>query len=76
MEIKASCPLCGTDSPYELYAYGDIYLYHCDICTDFFISRSADSWTDKHERHRKAYFSQVAASYKGKKDTGNYECAW
>lgn len=63
---QSNCPLCDAASSYDLCDRGNIYLYHCNTCTDYFISRSAAKWINKHEAHRKSYFSDVAASYKDK----------
>lgn len=62
----SKCPLCNAASPSDLCDRGNIYFYHCDTCTDYFISRGAAKWIDKHERHRKGMLSKNAASCKGK----------
>lgn len=63
---NGKCPLCDAISSYNLCDGGNIYLYHCNTCADYFISRSAAKWINKHETHRKLHLSKVAASYKGK----------
>lgn len=66
MRENSKCPLCNADATFDYYDGKNMHLYHCDNCSDFFISRSAEKWLNQHEQHRKAYFAVLAASYKGK----------
>ncbi len=61
----SKCPLCDDPATHELRDHHNIKFYHCEKCSDFFISRNAAAHLQK-EPHRKAFFAQAAASHKGK----------
>lgn len=69
-KLKASlaedekCPLCDNPANYELRDNKNIKLYHCEKCSDFFVSQNAAKRLKK-EPHRKPYFSQMASSHQG-----------
>jgi hypothetical protein len=63
--LAPECPLCDSPATSDLRDNGNIFFFHCDKCTDYFISLQAANRLQK-ELHRKAYFARVAASRKGK----------
>jgi len=62
----SKCPLCDIEAPSDPCDGGNIYRYHCDTCTKYFISRGTAKFINKHEPHRKGMLSKRAASYKDK----------
>ena len=66
LSLVPECPLCNSPARSDLCDDGNIYFFHCDICTDYFISRAAAKWINKYESRRKVVFSKNAAFYKDK----------
>jgi Zn-finger nucleic acid-binding protein len=64
----SKCPLCEAIATFEFRDRRNIRFFHCEVCGDFFISRSAINWLNKKEPHRKAHFARLSASLKSKDD--------
>ena len=68
MNANSNCPLCDADATFDECNAGNIFLYNCGTCSDFFISRGAINHINKHEKHRKGMLSKNATSCKGREN--------
>ena len=61
---QSNCPLCDGNANYQFCDDDNVKHFECQICWEFFITRSAETRIKK-EKHRKEHFSKLAANQKG-----------